>query len=220
MKSLPYEYEVAVIGSGPGGAVTFSELTKQGINVCLLEVGEDHYRDKIEEFSIEELTKKYKHKGMTSSLGIPTVNYVEGQCLGGGSEVNSGLYHRTPDYLLTDWQQKLNIAGLNLDTVNSYFLEVEEMISVQKTPSSLIPKSSYKLLEGAANLGWQCDEIPRWYSYKDKIPQKNSMSRTLLKEYKSNIFTAHKVTHLKRNKDHWNCFHINCFTRQILHIKS
>jgi choline dehydrogenase-like flavoprotein len=209
MKNLVYEYDIVVIGSGPGGAVTFSELIEHGINSCLLEVGGEYQNNTINEFTIEELIAKYKHQGMTSTLGVPSVNYVEGQCFGGGSEVNSGLYHRTPDYLLKDWQERLNITDLDFKDIYSYFSEVEEMIDVQKTPLSFIPKSSFKLAEGATNLGWQYDEIPRWYSYKDKTPQKNSMSRTLLKKNKSNIFTEHQVTHLKKIKNHWNCFAIN-----------
>ena len=209
MKSLSNFYDVIVIGSGPGGAVSYSELIKHGFNVCLLESGKDYRNTSIEEFSIEELIKKYKHQGMTSTLGIPPINYVEGQCLGGGSEVNSGLYHRTPEYLLMDWKHRLSIKGLDFETVNSYFAEVEEMIDVQKTPSSFVPKSSFKLAEGADNLGWKNEAIPRWYSYKDKIPQKNSMSKTLLRESKDNIFLKHKVTQIKKYKDFWNCYAID-----------
>ena len=96
MKSLSNFYDAIVIGSGPGGAVSYSELIMNGFNACLLDSGDDYRDANIEEFSIEELINKYKHQGMTSTLGIPPINYAEGHCFGGGSEVNSGLYHQTP----------------------------------------------------------------------------------------------------------------------------
>ena len=47
---------------------------------------------------------KYKNAGLTAMLGSPVVNYAEGSCVGGGSEVNSGLYHRLPADILDEWE--------------------------------------------------------------------------------------------------------------------
>ena len=47
-------------------------------------------------FSRDEMVQKYRNGGQTVALGANKISYVEGRCVGGGSEINSGLYHRTP----------------------------------------------------------------------------------------------------------------------------
>ena len=41
------------------------------------------------------MEQKYKYGGLNPTINNPKVAYVEGSCVG-GSEVNSGFYHRTP----------------------------------------------------------------------------------------------------------------------------
>ena len=40
------------------------------------------------------MRRQYRNGGLTVALGRPSIAYTEGRCAGGGSEVNSGLYHR------------------------------------------------------------------------------------------------------------------------------
>ena len=40
------------------------------------------------------MRRQYRNGGLTVALGRPPIAYTEGRCAGGGSEVNSGLYHR------------------------------------------------------------------------------------------------------------------------------
>ena len=59
MKSSSNFYDVIVIGSGPGGAVSYSELIKHGFNVCLLESGDDYQDTNIEEFEESLITHNH-----------------------------------------------------------------------------------------------------------------------------------------------------------------
>src|SRR5262245_27752202 len=96
--------EVAVIGSGPGGAVTACTLAEAGRDVLLIEEGSSFPPESPPAFSLREMVEKYRNGGLTVALGPATVAYVEGRCLGGGSEINSGLYHRTPPDVLAAWR--------------------------------------------------------------------------------------------------------------------
>ena len=92
----PFRCEVAIIGSGPGGAITACLLAEAGRDVLLIEEGPYLPLDSCLPFSREEMVLKYRNGGLTAALGRVKVQYVEGRCVCGGSEINSGLYHRTP----------------------------------------------------------------------------------------------------------------------------
>ena len=86
-----FKTEVAVIGSGPGGAVTSALLAEAGRDVLLLEEGPFVSMNDVAPFSLDEMVAKYRNGGVTVAMGPSKVSYVEGRCVGGGSEVNSGL---------------------------------------------------------------------------------------------------------------------------------
>ena len=49
--------------------------------------------------------------GPTAALGSPPIAYVEGCCVGGSTEINSGLWHRLPTYLSDEWRKTYEIEA-------------------------------------------------------------------------------------------------------------
>ena len=94
MRAKKIEAEVLVVGSGPGGAMAATLLAEAGFDVLLLEEGKNLSLNSAPAYSFEEMRQKYRGGGLTTTLGKSTVTYVEGRCVGGGSEINLGLYHR------------------------------------------------------------------------------------------------------------------------------
>jgi choline dehydrogenase-like flavoprotein len=82
----PIRCEIAVVGSGPGGSITACMLAEAGRDVLLIEEGPYLPLESCEPFSLEEMVQKYRNGGITIAMGSPKVQYVEGQCVGGGSE--------------------------------------------------------------------------------------------------------------------------------------
>ncbi len=158
------QVEIAVIGSGPGGSVTAALLAEAGRNVLIIEEGHHLALESCESFSTAEMEQKYRNGGLTPALGKPKVAYVEGCCVGGGSEINSGLYHRIPEEVLNSWRSEFHLADSSLGEMLPYFQENEADLSVQTMPPPL-PAASLKLQDGASALGWKSMEVPRWYSY-------------------------------------------------------
>jgi choline dehydrogenase-like flavoprotein len=117
-------------------------------------------------------------------MGPTRVAYVEGRCVGGGSEVNSGLYHRTPPEVLDEWRARFRIDELGEDDLRPHFEANERELRVATMPGPA-PLASLKLHEGATRLGWKSLEVPRWYAYEPTPEepnrgQKQTMTRTFV----------------------------------------
>lgn len=156
--------EIAVIGSGPGGAITACLLAEAGRDVLLIEEGPFHLLESCAAFSQEEMLQKYRNGGQTVAFGKNKIAYVEGRCVGGGSEINSGLYHRTPPDTLEGWRREFQVDALTEADLAPHFEACERDVSVSLLPGAA-PAASLKLHEGATRLGWKSLEVPRWFRY-------------------------------------------------------
>ena len=156
--------EVLVIGSGAGGAPTAALAAEAGFDVLVVEEGPLVRQGDVVPFSLEQMDRQYRAGGVTAALGLPSIAYTEGCCAGGGTEVNSGLYRRTPEDVLDRWRRDhglVDFATTDLDAIGD---EVEAALSVQPVPGAHTPASE-ALRRGADLLGWRSDEIPRWMTY-------------------------------------------------------
>lgn len=177
--------DVLIVGSGAGGSTTAAALAKAGITVLVAEEGPWIEQGELEPFSIQQMEAQYRNGGLTVALGNPTIAYAEGRCVGGGTEINSGLYHRAPTDVVERWVRQYEIRDLNPDVLNHFSKEIERELTVGPLPLPEIP-ASRRLLDGAQRLGWDVAEVPRLFRY--DVPktdhhlagQKQSMTRTHL----------------------------------------
>ena len=133
--------EVLVIGSGAGGATTATMLAEAGRTVLVAEEGPWVDPDEVEPFSLEEMERKYRHHGSSAALGSPPVAYAEGCCVGGSTEINSGLYHRLPDHLADEWRRTYAIDEFSPEALAGYADRVESQLSVAKVPAMIRPQA-------------------------------------------------------------------------------
>lgn len=172
-----------MIGSGPGGAVTARALAEAGTDVLVVEEGGWVEPGVHEPYSVEQMRHQYRNAGLTVALGRPSVAYTEGCGAGGGSEVNSGLYHRPSAELLADWSRVQHVEGLDVESLAPWHDHVERELSVAPWPDSL-PAASEILRTGAERLGWAGFDVPRWARYThdgDGVrAHKQTMTRTYL----------------------------------------
>lgn len=172
--------EVLVIGSGAGGATTACRLAEAGRQVTVVEEGPWVDPDAHEPFSLGEMAAQYRHRGGAGALGAPLIAYAEGCCVGGSTEINSGLWHRLPAALTEDWRARYRIEEFSPDVLDRYAAAVEGDVGVATVPGAP-PRSSELMEEGAAKIGWRSTEFPRAFAYDERgRGTKQTMARTLI----------------------------------------
>ena len=161
MTDEPLRTEVLVIGSGAGGATTALEPASGGCDVIVLEQGRRH--DPATAYgrgTTEGMRHLYRRRGMTPILGSVPIGYVEGMCVGGSTEINSGFWHRTPAEVLMRWQAQFDVDGASPDELAPHFVWAEQQLGVGLSERPW-PASTRLLARGAEALGWAAHEVPR-----------------------------------------------------------
>jgi len=177
MKNDKLTCDVLVVGSGPGGALTAMILAEAGIDVILAEEGPSIAAEATRSYSLEEMEAKYRHGGMTVAFGDPKMNYLEGCCVGGASEINAGLYNEPATDTIDGWAREFKISDFSANALEPCFKENEKILGVT-TMQGALGVGSRILQEGAHQLGWKGIEIPRMWKYSTASADgsRNSMS--------------------------------------------
>ncbi len=150
--------DVVVIGSGPGGSISACELVKAGRSVVVLEEGSERSPG-IEPYSRDETVALYRSAGISATLGRVPLSFAEARCVGGGSEVNSGFYHRLPQPVLHEWARVLD------DFSDMQYVRLAEEVESTLPVTDSAPaesEASRRLGVGATALGWASTPVPRW----------------------------------------------------------
>lgn len=150
-----HEAEVAVIGTGAGGAVVGTELAEAGRDVLFIEEGGYHPTSSFNPYLTESLPRLFRDAGGTIIMGRPPIPYAEGRCLGGGTVVNGGMTWRPPEKVLTQWAQLTGQPDLGPKGMEPLFDRVEERIHAKPQHPSSIGEDSRLLERGARRLGWR-----------------------------------------------------------------
>lgn len=207
-QTIPASCEIAVIGSGPGGAITAALLAEAGREVVLIEAGPHLALEDTPEFSRAEMERKYRNGGITAAFGKTKVSYVEGRCAGGGSEINAGLYHRTPETMLARWRADYALDAASMAELLPFFEANERDLSVSPLQGEN-PAASLKMREGATRMGWSSMEVPRWFKFNgpnDTVGKKQSMTRTFIPRVQkagARFVTGTRVAKLVRHGSGW-----------------
>jgi choline dehydrogenase-like flavoprotein len=164
MRGTLHDCEILVIGSGPGGATTAALLAEAGHDVLMVEEGGHFGHDSAPAYSMAEMDQKYRNGGLTPAFGQTKVTYVEGRCVGGGSEINAALAHPPMARTLEDWRQRFGIADFGIEPLAPHFEAVERECSVASQPGPLDP-ASMVIKQGADALGWASSEVQRFWQY-------------------------------------------------------
>jgi len=193
-------YDIAVIGSGPGGAIAALRSIEAGKSVVLIESGSFYPPGTIEHHSLNQTNNQFKDQGMSFCYGNIPILFAEGSTYGGGSEVNSGLYFKLTEPYRSSILKKSNIEE---EEWIKYEKKVENILSVQKSPEGTYNNIQSALIKGSKKQNLICEEVPRWRKY-EPVEEHMSMQATYLKvaeEKGLDVVVDFKVKKIKLGKN-------------------
>jgi choline dehydrogenase-like flavoprotein len=153
------ECDVAIIGSGAGGAVAAALLAEAGIDVLVLEAGDHYNRDNYPAGRLDAIAKMYREAGLTIADGSPPIPIPVAKMVGGTTVINSGTCFRAPDGVLENWRTEFGIPWAR--DLDADFAEAEEFLRVTQLDPERMGRNGQLAMEGAAALGVSAAPIHR-----------------------------------------------------------
>ncbi|MEV0462653.1 GMC family oxidoreductase [Nocardia tengchongensis] len=148
--SLELETDVAIVGSGAGGAVIAAELTRRGVRVVVVEAGQ--YRNEADFFQLElpAYQQTYWRGGPQTTADL-NFTVLAGATLGGGTVINWANCLRTTERVREEWAT----AGLTdvATDFDRHLDAVAERIGVTAEASELNPLHE-RIRAAARRFGW------------------------------------------------------------------
>src|SRR5215207_5666664 len=145
------ECDVAIVGSGAGGAVCASILAEAGLDVLVLEAGPYMDSSSYPEEPLAALEALYRDGGLTIAEGRPAIPTPVGRAVGGTTVINSGTCFRAPDDVLAGWRDDHGIEWAT--ELAGDYAEAEEALWVKPVDPERMGRNGQLLREGAESLG-------------------------------------------------------------------
>jgi choline dehydrogenase-like flavoprotein len=143
--------DVAIIGSGAGGAVAATVLAEAGLDVVVLEAGPHLDRHSYPEEPLAALAALYRDGGLTVAEGRPAIPTPVGRAVGGTTVINSGTCFQAPPEILARWRM---VHGIDWATdLDPDYAQADEMLQVTPVDPERMGRNGQLLREGAEALG-------------------------------------------------------------------
>jgi cholesterol oxidase len=158
------QYDVVVIGSGFGGAVTAARLAQAGRSVCILERGRRWDRSEFPR-SIGQVKnamwRDNESYGFIEYKVFARMDVIQGAAVGGGSLHYFNVHLRTPRDILErpEWP-----ARVKRDTLEPYYDLAHDMLDSHpleaRPPRYPLPKKTEAFAAAAAAMGRTAERVP------------------------------------------------------------
>jgi choline dehydrogenase-like flavoprotein len=145
------ECDVAIVGSGAGGAVAAATLAEAGLDVLVLEAGDHYNRDNYPADRLDAVAELYRDAGLTIAAGRPPIPVPVAKVVGGTTVINSGTCFRAPDPVLENWRSRYGIAWAT--DLDEDFAEAEEFLHVTQLDPERMGRNGQLAMEGTEALG-------------------------------------------------------------------
>lgn len=152
--------DVAVIGSGPGGAMAAATLAARGAKVIVLEEGDHVIASELEMHEEAAYPRLYQEGGSRATEDL-AITILQGRAVGGGTIVNWMTSLRTPERTLEIWRRDHQVSGVSSATLASHFERIERRLSIHAAAETDVNANNRVLRDGARALGYPITYLPR-----------------------------------------------------------
>lgn len=151
-------YDYIIIGSGPGAATAASKLSPN-LRVLILEKGGYPQTPHSLHHTLTHVVNDFNKAGQEIILAKGFPQFTQGSTFGGGSEVNSGLYHPLPEVKREAFSFAFGIS-------ENKWIEEEKLIrDLLKIELTAVNVENSVIYRGAKFLDLPWAVIPRWRKY-------------------------------------------------------
>ncbi|WP_312243957.1 GMC family oxidoreductase [Stutzerimonas nitrititolerans] len=156
---ISLEADIAIVGSGAGGATSAEILSAAGFKVLLIEEGPLRSSRDFDMQEPRAYASFYQEGiGRTSKDGAITI--LQGRAVGGSTLVNWTSSFRTPVPTLEHWAREHAVAGHDEAGLAPWFERIEQRLSIE--PWAMAPNANNQVIrDGCARLGYSWAVIPR-----------------------------------------------------------
>src|SRR3954454_2402433 len=145
------ESDIAIVGSGAGGAACAAILAEAGLDVLVLEAGPYMDSATYPDEPLAALKALYRDGGLTIAEGRPAIPTPVGRAVGGTTVINSGTCFRAPDEVLAGWRDRHGIEWAT--ELAGDYAEAEEGMWGRPVDPERMGRNGQLLREGAEALG-------------------------------------------------------------------
>ncbi|MCC6214015.1 MAG: GMC family oxidoreductase [Polyangiaceae bacterium] len=132
------EADVAIVGSGPGGAVAADNLARAGMRVVVLEAGPELRAEDMVRDAPRFLARNFWEGGLRMVLGTAPSPSMHARCLGGGSVVNSAIMLPLPAWVRQEWRAETGVAHFDSPELDAAYARAFARCRVSPTPTAVL----------------------------------------------------------------------------------
>src|SRR5581483_3040463 len=122
--------DVLVIGSGAGGATVAATLAEAGVDVLMLEEGDDIPQQAAPKRLAPAMLSMWRSGGLMTTLGGSQIAFAEGRCVGGTTEINSAIFQRAPDSVIDAWATAQQLGDFSPASLAPYYERAAKAVTV------------------------------------------------------------------------------------------
>ncbi len=147
------DFDVIVIGSGFGGAITACRLAEKGYTVLILERGRKWDKDSYPRGATDPWLWEYEHpernNGWLDLRIFPNMTVAQGAGVGGGSLIYANIsVEAPPAAFVSGWPQEITLAEMK-----PYYQAVKKFMNVREMPANQWNPRTHIMKEAADKIG-------------------------------------------------------------------
>jgi choline dehydrogenase-like flavoprotein len=156
------EADVAIVGSGAGGATAARVLAEAGLDVVIVEEGPSVPTPERTVDAYSSFKRLWRDAGFQVARGRAFVPILQGSCVGGSTTINGAIIHRMPESIFATWARGHGVgARLRYDDLAAAWDRLDDELGVAPAPEAALGQNNRLMREGTRALGIEGHPIAR-----------------------------------------------------------